>query len=337
MIRIRAKLLHLISLRIDHDSPKEVILIKAVASITANYIYHMLSVSKCGYDNKYGEEARFYHNTNDLLTLEALKDHITVNGGEHCGRLYWICVAVPASLDEEVEMIEYFTAMHNLFSKNNFTYNFNKYHEVYKKVSHKFGIHHDIVAFEQFYLSYSKYKSEISKIFEIYLSNYKTYLNVFWKGTYLAISDACDKMNSIFENNNFQQLWEENLNIKYKFEHFYVILCNSIENGPQAIDISYDKDVFFLSNNCFDDISFISHEFGIFLLKDILSDTIAFKDMTFYKQVESLAEFFNRMICGESMQCDWHDHYISLYGDIYTKNPSISVKELFLSIIESTR
>ncbi len=297
----------------------------------------MLSVGKCGYDNMYGANARKHHDSNALLTLETLQDHITVDGGEHCGSLYWICVAIPASMDDAEEMMSYFKAMHDLFSKNNLTYNFNKYHEVYNKVSPKFGINQDILAFEQFYLSYYKFKNEITKIFEVYLSNFETYLNVFWKESFLAISDVCDDLNTIFITHNYQLLWEEKLNVKFKYENFYVILCNSIENGPQAIDISYDKDVFFLSNNPVNAVRFISHEFGIYLLKDILSDTLAFKDMSYYKQVESLAEFFNRMICGESKHCEWHDKYIAGYADVYEKNPNITIKDLFLSSIENEK
>jgi len=44
--------------------------IRALLSKNANYIYHMLSVSKCGYDNAYGDKYRGYHEESDLKTLK---------------------------------------------------------------------------------------------------------------------------------------------------------------------------------------------------------------------------------------------------------------------------
>jgi hypothetical protein len=59
--------------------------IKAVVSKNANYIYHMLSVSKCGYDNPYGDKYLHLHREEDLQALKKWEKHITVRGGEHCG------------------------------------------------------------------------------------------------------------------------------------------------------------------------------------------------------------------------------------------------------------
>jgi len=47
-------------------------IIKALLSKNANYIYHMLSVSKCGYDNDYGDKYRVYHAEIDLKTLKKM-------------------------------------------------------------------------------------------------------------------------------------------------------------------------------------------------------------------------------------------------------------------------
>lgn len=44
--------------------------IKAIISKNSNYIYHMLSVSRCGYDNSYGEKYRKYHDEIDLNILK---------------------------------------------------------------------------------------------------------------------------------------------------------------------------------------------------------------------------------------------------------------------------
>ena len=56
---------------------KEEIMIKAITSLPANFIFHMMSVSECGYHNAYGEKARKYHSAHDIEALQ--KRGIVVN------------------------------------------------------------------------------------------------------------------------------------------------------------------------------------------------------------------------------------------------------------------
>ena len=62
----------------------------------ACFVYHMLSVAQCGYDNAYGAAYRHLHDPEDLATLQAYESLLTVSGGEHCGELYWPLLAMPA-------------------------------------------------------------------------------------------------------------------------------------------------------------------------------------------------------------------------------------------------
>ena len=89
-------------------------MIQAMLSKGANYVYHMLSVAKCGYDNAYGEKYRTDHDPCDLQVLKRRESHITVKGGEHCGELYGICISIPASLDEDI-LKAYYEALCHLF------------------------------------------------------------------------------------------------------------------------------------------------------------------------------------------------------------------------------
>ena len=50
-----------------------------------NYVFHMLSVAKCGYDNAYGEKYRGRYDPADLKCIKDQELHLTVRGGEHCG------------------------------------------------------------------------------------------------------------------------------------------------------------------------------------------------------------------------------------------------------------
>jgi len=87
--------------------------IRTKVSRETNYIYHMLSVSKCGYDNDYGNTYLSKHSADDLMMLKENEALITVKGGEHCGKLYHWLVSVPASLD--IEAIKQYNSVHALF------------------------------------------------------------------------------------------------------------------------------------------------------------------------------------------------------------------------------
>ena len=62
--------------------------IKMIADRETNYIYHMLSVAKCGYNNDYGAKYRSDYPEEDLVKLKKHESLITCAGGSHWGELY---------------------------------------------------------------------------------------------------------------------------------------------------------------------------------------------------------------------------------------------------------
>lgn len=70
--------------------------INFAANKNTNYVFHMLSVSKCGYDNEYGKQYRSRYSQDDLNILKVNENLITVCGGEHCGLLYSLLACEPA-------------------------------------------------------------------------------------------------------------------------------------------------------------------------------------------------------------------------------------------------
>lgn len=305
-------------------------MIKAIVSQNASYIYHMLSIGKCGYDNEYGTHARKYHNSDDILTLEKLKTHITVSGGEYCGDLYTLCVSIPAAFDEPQNMFEYFDAIIDLLEGNNIEHNFKKYERIYLK---SFGVNDIAITIENlkaFYDSILCLKDEIFKILKIYKSNYQIYIDYFWKDNYEKCCKVCNQVNEIVVREQYFEKWQCELDTVYKHGNFFAILCNSIANGPQAIDISNNKNIFWASDDISDICNLISHEFGIYLLKDtLLKDTPAFQDFSYYDQTEALAEFYTRKISGGHQKFIFNEEYIQYYNQKAQESPNITPKELF--------
>lgn len=83
--------------------------IKFAANKDTNYIFHMLSVAKCGYDNAYGESYRPRYFEKDLNILKSNELLLTVSGGEHCGALYTLMVSEPACA--EISAKEYYNSI----------------------------------------------------------------------------------------------------------------------------------------------------------------------------------------------------------------------------------
>ena len=83
--------------------------IRFIANMDTNYVFHMLSVSKCGYDNSYGQHYAPRYPAEDLAVLKTQEKLITVRGGEHCGALYgiFVCEAACAKLSAK----DYYTKL----------------------------------------------------------------------------------------------------------------------------------------------------------------------------------------------------------------------------------
>lgn len=81
---------------------------------------------------------------------------------------------------------------------------------------------------------------------------------------------------------------------------FRVMLCNSLAGGAEAIDISPDQDVFGIDRMPRQEMLFIAHEYIIYLLKQALEGTAAFRTWDTWRITEGLAEYY----------------LIKMYGDI---------------------
>lgn len=306
-------------------------MIKAVAHKNSNYIFHMLSVSKCGYDNEYGSNLRGFHDEADLDVLRKYKKHITVSGGEHCGVLYDLLISRPASQYSKESFFKYLNAIKNLFSKRKPRQNFRLFQDIYVHAFNNLGVPINEKNHEDLYKSYLDFINPIIEIIDVILSNYGIYEKTIWPKFETRLKEYCISLNSALSEINLIGSWQQQLGVIYKHDIFEAVICNSIENGPQAIDISQTKDVFLINNNIEELVKLISHEFGIYLLKEALSGTDAFKNFSNYEAVESLAEYHNQIICGGYEAFDWKQANIDKYFLIYQSKPEISTLEAYIA------
>ena len=92
--------------------------VRFAANKDTNFVFHMLSVARCGYDNAYGERYRREYPEEDLAVFKENEPLLTVCGGEHCGALHGLMVSVPACAETSAK--EYYAELIRL-SENMWT------------------------------------------------------------------------------------------------------------------------------------------------------------------------------------------------------------------------
>jgi len=302
--------------------------IKTKVSKETNYIYHMLSVAKCGYDNAYGDKYMSLHSQADLKTLKDNEPLITVKGGEHCGELYHHVVSMPASLDAEAML--YYDSLKHLFETGNVEENIKQYEPLYKLFLPTNDPNFAEMT-RDFYNHYKKYHS-IVPLCEIMTRNYPIYCNKVWKETEKELLPYAKDIEDIFNKSELSAKLESLTNEQLKSD-FIATFCNSLDGGAECIDISENQDVFGIAKDYEWAASIISHEFIIFLLKQALVNTTAFKDMKYWPHTEGLAEFY-LSLAGRRAGFKECQDIINFYEELYQGDATLTAPDLYTKAIE---
>ena len=242
----------------------------------ANYIYHMLSVAKCGYDNAHGDCYRHLYPESDLAVLKQHENLLTVSGGEHCGQLYWPLAAQPASVDISVR----------------------EYYQNYQPDSRL-----------------EIYRNEIEAICKVMTRNYDRFLSIYPEIS-RDIAAYVTSLAKLFEESCFTAQAEAILGTSLESPVFYAMMTNSMENGPEGIDIAPDQDVFSITRPVEDNFRFIAHEYIIFLLKSALKNTSAFRSFRTWEITEALADYYLCRILQKPALFHRNHKWLSFFDDM---------------------
>lgn len=267
-----------------------------------NYVFHMLSVAKCGYDNAYGEKYRKLYPAEDLSVLYKNADLLTVCGGEHLGKLYWLMVSKPACA--EIPAKEY-------------------YNNLAKSAAEK------ILPAE--HLPYSE---TIISVSEIMSKHYDSYIKNIWPSEKEKAEKFIPSVLEYFRNIDFTEKAESLVGIKLK-GRFTATLVTSVEGGAEAIDISKEQDVFGIERSCLDAVYFIGHEFIVYLLFEALSEEKSFKSFETWSLTEGLAEYYLKKILGDTRFFNDQQKYVDFYEQC-SGGAHLSVAELYRLALDET-
>ena len=271
--------------------------IKFIANRETNYIFHMLSVSKCGYDNSYRDAYKHLYSQEDLAVLKNNEDLLTIRGGEHVGKLMWIIAS---------------GAMGNVPAK--------ELYQLYVQKIYDGDYPQDL----------SEYKELILQICNVMIKHYDYYVENIWNIEKEKIEKANLEFQKLFDESDFTEKAEKLLGCKLSQEYFIATMVSSIQGGAEAIVMDVDddvkQDIFDINKAPLDVFHFVGHEFIIFLLMQELKDVNELDD---WKRFESLAEYYLIQILGNSRGFfDDMKDYIEFY-ETCNKDKNLSAVELF--------
>lgn len=257
--------------------------IRFVANKDTNYVFHMLSVAKCGYDNAYGEHYRNSYPAEDLAVIKENEQLLTVCGGEHCGFLYGTLVGEAACA--------------NIPAKD-------YYGELLR-----------MVADDEVPAEYEEYIDIVCKISDVMIKHYDHYIENIWELEEQKIKEYIPQVLHLFEESDFTDKAEKMVGCTLPGEYFTATLVTSVENGAEAIDISAEQDVFGIVRTPLDAFYFMGHEFIIYLLFTALKDENAFQSLDTWNITEGLAEYYLKKIMGDTRFFDRQQKYVKFFEE----------------------
>ena len=266
-----------------------------------NYLYHMLSVARCGYDNDYGAKYRALYPAEELAAFYDNRELLTIQGGKHWGELYSLLIFHPAGYADS--LADY-------------------YGEVLATCeSIRAGVIPEWV--DESLVSYTE---RIARLSEILLKHREAYIRDIFPAEKERIAAAIVPVQAWFEENDFTARAEALVGCTLPAEAFTATMVSSVAYGAEAIDLTAEKDLFGIERSTMDAVYFIGHEFIIYLLKAALQAEDAFRSNATWPLTEGLAEYYLKRIMGDTRFFQAQQEWVRFYE---RQSPGLTAAELY--------
>ena len=242
-----------------------------------------------------------------MAILKENASEITVTGGEHEGSLYTLLIADAAALDDSESITDY-------------------YRSIIENAERIAGEH-------------GEQKETVEELANVFIKCYKIYDEMVWPSDKEKIESQVVLYQQKFDEMDLVSQWEAKLGYRAK-EDFYVMFVDSLENGPEAILIADNKDIFtipdpeYLSMR----INFISHELGVSIIRQngFYGMTDSSEMLKYYSIFEGVAEYYNRQIFdGYELADTWDYDMVNKIQKIDEENQFKNANELFWAVVET--
>ena len=253
-----------------------------------NYLYHMLSVARCGYDNDYGKRYRHLYLPEELAVFADNRELLTIQGGAHWGKLYSLLIFYPAGY--AASLPDYYGSLLEIC-------------ECIRAGAIPEDIDRSLVP----------YTDLIAQLSQILLKHRDAYLRDIFPVEREKMAAAIVPVRRWFESSGFTARAEALVGCPLAAEAFTASMVSSVAGGPEAIDLTAEKDIFGIERSTMDAVYFIGHEFIIYLLKNALREEDAFRSYATWPLTEALAEYYLKRIMGNTCFFDGQRQWRMFY------------------------
>ncbi len=229
------------------------------AESTPNYLFHLLSVTNIGYDNSYSEKYKSCLSSEDRELLKNSSQLIEIPS-QYQYNFAWMFIFFPSYMNlEDEDFHEYFHELKCVFEHQDWKKFEEKYSSDLDYARKQFGDFHSYLA-ELINSAPEKDIENSVKICDVILNNYDSYLTNIWEEQETILQSKADSLN-IFLNQfyPFDRISELTAT-DFDEDKFRISLCSSIENGPDAMDLGYDKNLHYFNRRNEDLRHFVLHE-----------------------------------------------------------------------------
>ena len=266
-----------------------------------NYLYHMLSVARCGYDNDYGAKYRLLYPAEELAAFADNSELLTIQGGVHWGALYSLLIFNPAGYAES--LTDYYGELLDIC-------------ESIRAGSIPEGVDESLVPYTEL----------IGRLSQILLKHQDAYLRDIFPGERERIAAAIVPVQAWFEEHDFTARAAALVGCELEAEAFTATMESSVAHGPEAIDLTAEKDLFGIDHSTMDAVYFIGHEFIIYLLKAALRGENAFRSNATWPLPEALAEYYLKRLMGDTRFFDGQREWRIFYE---RQSPELTAVQLY--------
>ena len=266
-----------------------------------NYLYHMLSVARCGYDNDYGAKYRPLYPAEELAVFSDNRELLTIQGGVHWGELYSLLIFNPAGYAESLP---------------------DYYGEVLATCE---SIRAGVIP-EWVDEPLIPYTALIGQLSQILLKHRDAYLRDIFPGERARTAEAIAPVQAWFEAHDFTARAEELVGCELAAEAFTATMVSSVAHGPEAIDLTPEKDLFGIDRSTMDAVYSVGHEFIIYLLKSALREEDAFRSNATWPLTEALAEYYLKRLMGDTRFFDGQREWRMFYE---RQSPELTAVQLY--------
>lgn len=167
------------------------------------------------------------------------------------------------------------------------------------------------------------WEQEAEKIANIIKNNFRNYDEYVWQKEKEKIKMVANDIEDTLSKIDIIKNIEKCVGLTYDEESFKILLCSANENGPDANDLGYNKNLHYFGTDRTVLIHFVVHEIIVRVLVPIrnklCSNCENIDNITIYKALEMLAEFYTTKVLNDDIKMEWYKDFLELYEEAYKK------------------